>query len=292
MMKIAHFPWQDPTGRFSTFKLVVFVALFAPAAWVAWRWSVNDLGARPLMEMLHQAGLWAIRFLLLSLLISPARTILRMPRLMQLRRMVGMAAFFYALLHVSLFLVDQKFVLGKILHEVAFNFYITIGFTGFLALLVLAATSSNAAIRALGRLRWQKLHYAVYGIGLLAAIHFLLQSKLDITEAALMAGFFIWLMLFRALRARDLPLRNTLVLLALACTAAALTALAEAGWYAAKTGVMVERVLYANLDIRFGLRPAVWVLCVAVSIALAGLLRGEGKTPIRAPEGTRPRRSA
>ncbi len=278
MIRIAHFPWQDPSGRFSAFKLLVFLSLFIPALWVAGRWANHTLGARPLVEALHQMGLWAIRFLLLSLLISPARTLLRMPRLMQVRRMTGVAAFFYAFLHVLLYMADQRFIPGKILHEIAFNVYITIGFIGFLVLLALAATSSNAAIRALGRMRWQQLHYATYVIGLLAVVHFLLQSKLDITEAALMAGFLIWLMLFRVMRRYALPLHNLALLLALAGISAILTALAEAGWYAAKTGVMVQRVLIANLSIHAGLRPAVWVLCIAGLCAIVGALRARTKS--------------
>lgn len=251
-------PWRDRQGLVSPLKAAVLAGLFLPGLWLALQWSQDMLGGRPIMELIHGTGLWAVRILLFSLLITPARQMFRWPRLMLVRRMVGLGALAYAALHLVLYALDLKWDLARVASEILLRFYLTIGFVALLGLAVLGVTSTDGWVRRLGGRRWQALHRAAYGIGILALVHFALQSKIDVTEAMLMAGLFIWLMGYRLLAPKGAaPGMARLLLLAIG--AAVGTAALEAGWYAVGTGVPAGAVLAANLDFSFGLRPAVWV---------------------------------
>ncbi|MDJ0388208.1 protein-methionine-sulfoxide reductase heme-binding subunit MsrQ [Roseomonas sp. E05] len=262
-------PWQDRQGQFSPLKLAVLLGLTLPALWLAWLAFRGGLGPRPIMEAIHQAGLWAVRILLLSLLITPLRQVLRWPRAMLVRRMLGLGALAYALLHLTLYALDLGWDLAKVASEIVLRFYLTIGFVALLGLLALGVTSTDGWVRRLGGPRWQRLHRIVYGIGVLALVHFALQSKIDVTEAMLMAGLFLWLMGYRAVAPKG-GAPGLLRLAGLAVAAALGTALLEAGWYAVGTGIPPWPVLAANLDVSFGLRPALWV---GIAGAAAVLLR-------------------
>lgn len=267
-------PWRDRQGRFSALKTIVLAGLFLPGLWLAARAGQGALGGRPIMEAIHTTGLWAVRILLISLLVTPLRQLLRWPRAMLVRRMLGLGALAYALLHLLLYALDLQWNLPRIASEILLRIYLTIGFLALLGLAVLGVTSTDGWVRRLGGRRWQALHRAVYGIAVLALVHFALQSKIDVTEAMLMSGLFLWLMGYRLMtpgpepaRPRDAsrsgasrpgaPGPGRLLLLALA--AALATALLEAGWYAVASGVPPGPVLLANLDLAFGPRPAVWV---------------------------------
>lgn len=251
-------PWQDRQGRLSPLKLGTLLLLFVPALWLGWQAAYGQLGARPITEAIHNAGLWAVRILLLSLLVTPLRQMLRWPRLLLVRRMVGLGALAYAALHLLLYALDLKWDLAKVVSEIALRFYLTIGFVALLGLVALGITSTDGWVRRLGGRRWQGLHRTVYGIAALSLFHFALQSKIDVTEAVLMAGLFLWLMGYRLLAPKG-SAPEIGRLLALAAGAALGTALLEAGWYAATTGVPPSAILQANLDVSFGLRPALWV---------------------------------
>lgn len=251
-------PWRDRQGRFSALKLGTLLLLCLPAALLAWWAAQGELGGRPVMEAIHWTGLWAVRILLLSLLVTPLRQMLRWPNAMQLRRMIGVAALAYALLHLVLYALDLKWDLGKVASEIVLRIYLTIGFVALLGLVALGVTSTDGWVKRLGGRRWQALHRLAYGIGVLALVHFALQSKIDVTEAILMAGLFLWLMGYRLLAPKgSAPSLGRLALLAVA--AALGTALLEAAWYGVATGVPPLPVLMANLDVEFGLRPAMWV---------------------------------
>jgi methionine sulfoxide reductase heme-binding subunit len=270
-------PWLDRKGRLSPLKLVVFVALFVPGLWTAVDFALGNLGARPLTEVIHAVGLWMIRFLFLSLLITPARELLRWPRLILVRRMVGVAAFAYGLAHIGGYVADQMFDLAKVATEIALRIYLTIGFVALLMLAALAATSTDGMIRRLGSERWRRLHRLSYVIGILGLIHFFIQSKLDVTEPTIMAGFFVWLMGYRAIapvwRGRAMPVWTTG---ALAVAAGLVTALGEAAYFWAVNGVDPTRVLAANLVFGLGLRPAWIVFLTAAALTAATALRTSG----------------
>src|SRR6267154_4466556 len=191
------YPWQDYSGRLSPLKLAVFVALFLPGLWTAIAFGMGWLQPRPFTEAIHQVGLWMLRFLFIALAITPLRQILQWPRLILVRRMIGVAAFAYGLAHINLYLADLKFDLAKAATEIALRFYLAIGFTALLGLAALAATSTDAMVRRLGGFRWSRLHQIVYALGILATLHYFMQSKLEVYEPTVMAGLFAWMMFYR-----------------------------------------------------------------------------------------------
>jgi methionine sulfoxide reductase heme-binding subunit len=261
-------PWTTRTGAFSPLKAACFAYTLVPLSWLAVQAANGWLGSKPLTEAIHQSGDWAVRFLLISLAVTPLRHIGNWPSLIQLRRMLGLSALFYTLLHVVLYIALEAFDLGKVAREIVLRTYLTIGFTALLGLIALGSTSTDGMIRRLGTVRWNRLHAMVYGIAVLALVHFAMQKKLDISEPALMAGVFIWLMGFRLLRRRGLA-TGLLPLMALAIISWLLTVCVEAGWYAVMTGVNAQRILLANLDFEYVIRPAWWVL--VAGLAMAGL---------------------
>ena len=270
------YPWKDYGGHASPLKLTVFVALFVPALWVAVAFAFGWLGARPLNEAIHQLGLWAIRLIFVALAITPLRHLLQWSRLLAVRRMVGVAAFAYAVGHLGLYAVDQAFDLAKIATEIAVRIYLTIGFVAVLGLSALAATSTDGMIRRMGARRWQRLHRLVYVIALLAVVHYCMQSKLDLWEPMIMAGILAWLLGYRLL-ARPVGARTRLSTVGagvLGVAVALLTGLGEAAYFWIAYGADPMRVIAANGSLALGVRPAVVVLGLVVLVTAAGALRG------------------
>jgi len=165
-------------------KPLVFVVCLLPAVLV-----VTDafeitgrLGANPVEEILDRFGNWALRFIMITLAVTPLRRISGWNQLLQFRRMLGLFTFFYALMHFLTWLIlDQGMRLSAIAEDLVERPFITIGFTALVLLTALAATSTNGMRRRLGR-RWQLLHNAVYLIGALGVWHFWWQVKQDIAE--------------------------------------------------------------------------------------------------------------
>ena len=274
-------PWTDRSGKFSPLKTAVLVGACLPALWLVWQAlsgalaaaaPLGPLGARPITEAIHQTGDWAIRFLMMSLAVTPLRRIANWPKLILVRRMLGVTALFYALTHLTLYTIDLKLDLLRVVSEIASRFYLTIGFVALLGLVALGSTSTDAAIKRLGK-RWNRLHKIVYVIGLLAAFHFFIQSKADVYEPTLMAGFFLLLMFYRLAHWRGFSLASPFVLVAIAVLAALGTAAIEYAWYGIATGVPPGRVLAANLQFSFSIRPAWWVLATGLGMTLLALAR-------------------
>ncbi len=265
-------PWNDRAGKFSPLKAVVFLALFVPAIWIALSWEARLLGPRPVTQAIHQTGDWAIRILLISLAVTPLRRIADWPKLIVVRRMIGVAALCYALAHFCLYVVDQNFALTRVASEIVLRIYLTIGFIALIGLVCLGVTSTDAAIKKLGH-NWNRLHKLVYGIGILAALHFFMQTKADVYQATLMSGLFVLLMAYRLAHWRGFSLTSPVVLLAVAVVSALATAGLEYAWYGLATGIPPSRVLAANLQFAFSVRPAWWVLAVGIGVAAIPLLR-------------------
>lgn len=269
------YPWIDYGGRFSWLRLCIFVSLFIPGAWIALAYDLDRLGAQPILEAERQIGLWTIRLLFASLAITPFRAILRWPRLIEVRRMIGVGVFAYAAAHFMLYIVDQAFDLAKVVSEIVLRFYLTIGFIGVLGASVLAATSTDSAVRRLGGRRWRRLHQTIYLIATLAVVHFFIQSKLEVWEPTIMVGLFIWLMGYRIL-AWAIPRREGLLvwktgLLSLA--AAILTAVGEAAYFWVSKNVSPLRVLEFNFSLATGIRPACVVMFLGLAVVAAGAVR-------------------
>ena len=147
--------------------------------------NTEGFGARPLNNVIHRTGYWALIFLMTSLAMTPLRRIARFNLLVDVRRMIGVGAFVYAATHISLYVADQMFDLWKVASEIALRLYLTIGFTALLGLTALAVTSTDGMVRRLGGKRWQRLHNVIYVIGLLALIHYFQQTKADVCGADL-----------------------------------------------------------------------------------------------------------
>ncbi|WP_235907897.1 protein-methionine-sulfoxide reductase heme-binding subunit MsrQ [Siccirubricoccus phaeus] len=265
------FPWRDRAGRFSWLKAATFALLLAPGAWVAWLAAADGLGPEPWKDGLREIGLWAIRLLLLTLAVTPFARLLAWPRLATLRRMIGLGALGYALLHLAMYAANENFRLLHIAGEIALRFYLTIGFVALLAMAALGWTSTDGWVRALGR-RWKRLHLLIWPIAALGVFHFFLQSpKSGLWEAVLAAGLLLWLAFWRLLPAGWRA--NPLALLALAPAAALGAALVEYAWYALGTNLPAAMILAANLDVGFELRPAVWAGLVALAVPAVACLR-------------------
>jgi len=175
-------------------KPILLILGLLPLAALFWL----DLGANPVETLTHHTGVWGLRFLLLTLTITPLRRLSGWNWLLRYRRMLGLFAFFYALLHFAIYLVfDQFFDPTAIARDVLKRPYITVGFLAFVLLLPLAATSTNAMIRRLGARRWQRLHRLVYAIGLLVILHYLWLVKADLSRPLAYAAVLVLLLGYR-----------------------------------------------------------------------------------------------
>ncbi|MCK2055225.1 protein-methionine-sulfoxide reductase heme-binding subunit MsrQ [Methylobacterium sp. 37f] len=272
-------PWRDRAGRVSGLKLATFLFALVPGLWLAGAYAADALGAKPITALLHGTGEWAVRFLMLSLAVTPLRRVANLPKLILVRRMLGLTVMAYGLIHLMLYVVDQNFVLTKVVTEILTRIYLTIGFVALLGLVVLGVTSTDGMIRRLGK-AWPRLHRMVYAIAVLGLIHYYLQAKIDISDPVFWTGAFLLLMGHRAMQRLRWP-TNPLTLLGLAVAAALLTALLEAAWYGAASGIPASLVLAANLDVPDTIRPAWWVLalglCVPVVNAVRVGLGGKGR---------------
>ena len=178
-------------------KPVLFVAFLLPLGWLAWRGLQGGLGANPVETIIHETGIWTLRLLLLTLLVTPLRRITGWNELVRLRRLVGLFSFFYATLHLAAYVwLDQGLVLKWMVEDIIERPYITLGFGVYLMLLPLAATSSKAMMRRLGR-RWKQLHRLVYLCAFGGVLHFLWQIKADAREPLVYLLILCLLMLAR-----------------------------------------------------------------------------------------------
>ncbi len=187
------------------YKPLVFAACVVPLAWFAcgvFGWFGASLGADPVKELEHECGKTALNLLLLTLVVTPVRELSAQPQLLRLRRMLGLFAFFYVLLHFTIYVVlDLELNFATLGADIAKRPYITIGFTALLLLIPLALTSTNGMMRRLGR-RWQSLHRLIYVVAVLGVWHFYWQVKRDVREPLLYAGMLAVLLGYRVVRVR------------------------------------------------------------------------------------------
>ena len=159
----------------------VFAACLTPLGLLVWAAFTGGLTANPIEDITHRTGDWTLRFLLAALAVTPLRKLLGWSALASCRRMVGLFAFFYAVLHLSTYLVlDFFFAFDLILDDIVERRYVTAGFTGFVLLVPLALTSTKGMIRRLGGQRWRRLHRLVYLAAVAGVVHYLWLVKLDI----------------------------------------------------------------------------------------------------------------
>jgi methionine sulfoxide reductase heme-binding subunit len=161
-------------------KGLVFVACLGPLAWLTYAAFMDALGANPIAEITNETGVWTLRFVAITLLITPIRKVTKWNVLIKYRRMFGLFAFFYGCLHFTTYIwLDQFFDWGGIVKDVAKRPFITVGFTAFVLMIPLALTSTAGWIRRLGGKRWNRLHRLIYVTAVLGVIHYLWLVKAD-----------------------------------------------------------------------------------------------------------------
>ena len=159
---------------------MIFLLCLGPLASLGWRAYQHTLGANPIERITHSTGDWTLRFLLITLSVTPLRRLLKQPWLIRFRRMFGLFAFFYVSLHFLTYIwLDKFFDLHEMLADVLKRPFITVGFAAFLLLIPLALTSTTGWIRRLGGKRWQALHRLIYASAILGVIHYLWLVKAD-----------------------------------------------------------------------------------------------------------------
>ena len=169
-------------------KPLVFVACLIPALLLVRDAFTGGLGVNPIEDITHRTGDWALRFLLVTLAVTPVRRLAGWHGLIRFRRMVGLFAFFYAVLHFSTYLVfDHFFDILLIIDDVAERKYVTAGFVAFVLMIPLAVTSTQGWIRRMGK-RWTALHRLVYASAAAGVVHFLWLVKIDIGEPLIYAA--------------------------------------------------------------------------------------------------------
>jgi len=178
-------------------KPLVFIICLVPLATLVWDGFHDALGANPIEKITHRTGDWSLRFLLITLSVTPLRKIFGWKQLIRLRRMLGLFAFFYVCIHFSIWIVfDHFFDPDEITKDILKRPYITVGFTGFLLLIPLAVTSTNNMMKRLGK-NWKKLHQLVYVIAVLGILHYLWLVKADVLQPVIHACILLILLSIR-----------------------------------------------------------------------------------------------
>ena len=266
--------WRDKRGRLSPLRIGTLALLLFPLAKALYDADAIVHGARPLNDLIHRAGFWALVFLGVTLAVTPFRRIARYGNLIDVRRMLGVGAFCYIATHLTLFTADQGFDLGKVAHEISHRWYLIVGGTAWLGLATLAATSTDAMQRRLGGLRWRRLHQLVYGIALLALIHYFQQTKADVTVPAFAASLFGWLIAYRLLAWwQETSELSTLSLLALTIAVSIITFIGEAIGIGIAFHVSPLLVLGMIFDLDAGIRPGWEVLAAGLAVVALDFVR-------------------
>ena len=277
--------WRDRRGRISALRIATLLFLLLPLAKAAIEAGDIVHGARPLNEMIHRAGFWALVFLGVTLAVTPFRRIFRYGNLIDVRRMLGVGTFCYIAAHLALFFADQSYDVGKFIHEITHRVYLIIGAIAWLGLATLAATSTDGMVRRLGGLRWRRLHQAIYAIALLALIHYFQQTKADVTVPTFAAGLFLWLIAYRVLAWwQDGSELSTLSLFGVAIGVLVATSLGEAIGIAIAFHVSPVRVLGTIFDFDAGIRPGWQVLAAGLAVTVVDAVMSRWKQrPARTP---------
>jgi methionine sulfoxide reductase heme-binding subunit len=275
--------WLDRRGQLSPLRIGTLVVLMLPAAKAGYDAGAILHGARPLNDLIHRAGFWALVFLGVTLAVTPLRRIARYGNLIDVRRMLGVGTFCYIAAHLTLFVADQKFDFGKAVYEISHRWYLIIGGTAWLGLAVLAATSTDGMVRRLGGLRWRRLHQIIYAVVLLALIHYFQQTKADVTVPTFAASLVGWLIAYRLLAWwQGAGALSTLSLVAMTVVVSLLTFAGEAIGIAIAFHVSPMRVLSVAFDFGAGIRPGWEVLAAGLAAAALDFVRARWNNKIAA----------
>jgi len=267
--------WCDRRGRISPLRLGALALLLFPLAKALVDAQTILHGARPINDLIHRAGFWALVFLGVTLAVTPFRRVLHYGSLIDVRRMLGVGCFCYIATHLTLFVADQMFDLGKVVHEITHRWYLIVGGTAWLGLATLAATSTDTMVKRLGGMRWRRLHQIVYVIAFLALIHYFQQTKADVTVPVFAASLFLWLFAYRLVaRWQGRGELSTLALLALAIAVSLVTFAGEAIGIGIAFHVSPMRVLDVAFDFSAGIRPGWQVLAAGLAVVVIDAVSG------------------
>jgi sulfoxide reductase heme-binding subunit YedZ len=180
-------------------KVPVFLLGLAPLGLLVWRGLHHGLGANPIEFITHATGDWTIRFVVITLCITPTRKLLGLPQLIRFRRMLGLFAFFYGCLHFTTYIwLDKFFNVAEMIKDVEKRRFITVGFTGFVLLIPLAVTSTTGWIRRLGGRRWRMLHRLIYVTAIAGVVHYYWLVKSDVRKPLQYGAMVALLLAYRA----------------------------------------------------------------------------------------------
>ncbi len=180
-------------------KVVVFLLCLSPLLMLGWLGYNQDLGANPIEKITHETGTWTLRFLAITLAVTPVRKILNQPLLIRYRRMLGLFAFFYACLHLTTYLwLDKFFDVADIVKDIAKRPFITVGMLGLVLMIPLAITSTAGWIRRMGGKRWQQMHRLVYISAAAGVVHYYWLVKSDVRRPVMYGTILGLLLLYRA----------------------------------------------------------------------------------------------
>jgi sulfoxide reductase heme-binding subunit YedZ len=265
-------PWQDRNRRFSWLKASAFALMLLPAIRFAYQFYTGEYGMLPIAlgGLTYWSGVWATVILLMALAITPALTILRWPALVDVRRMIGVTALVYTVAHIIIYFALRFWNWPLIANEMVTRLTLIVATVSTIGLIVLAATSLDAAIRYMGARNWQRLHNTNYVISGLAILHVVL-ARGTYGEQYMLTGVFFWLMAWRVL-AHYRQGADARALAMLAVASCVLTALLEAGYLWGRRGyeplgTLGNNFTLATLDI--GVPPAWQVLAFGLAFALA-----------------------
>ncbi|MCB1331623.1 MAG: ferric reductase-like transmembrane domain-containing protein [Maritimibacter sp.] len=250
-------PWMDARGRLSPFKAASFAALCAPAVWMAVRFSSGTWDfISPYIPLIYHSGLWTTYLLLLSLLVTPLRRITGWGPLLQIRRMIGVAAFLYGVLHLIAWFGLRAWSAQTLTAEALSRPTIWVATLGFVVLFALTATSTDGAVRRMGPERWRRLHRLVYPAAFLGVLHFLMSPGSLQGKPFLMAGALVWLLGWRVLDRRGAG-RAPRALFALGLAASAVTFFLQPVWLA--TFQALRQIQSPGAAMADNFDPQVWI---------------------------------
>jgi sulfoxide reductase heme-binding subunit YedZ len=263
-------PWQDRNRRFSWLKASTFALMLYPALRSAYLVGIGDYGvpAVALGGLTYWSGVWATAFLLMTLAVTPAASIFRWPAVIDVRRMIGVTALVYTIAHVIIYFVFRHWDFAFIANDMA-RLTLILATLSTIGLIVLGATSIDAAVRRMGAKNWQRLHSANYAISGLAILHVVL-ARGTYTEQYMLTGVFFWLMVWRVLSRYGLG-ANIKALAMLAVASCLFAAFLEAGFMWGRRGFDVLGTLGYNLTLSIlevGYPPAWQVLAFGLLAAL------------------------
>lgn len=273
-------PWSERGGRFSKLKAAILALVVAPGVYLAIQLFRGELQPLPETAIVRETGLWAIRFLMLTLAVTPLRKILSWPKLISVRRMLGLATLAYSSLHMFAWIADLAYDWGVVGSEIVLRLYLTVGTIALVIMIPLGITSTDAMVRRLGGQKWRRLHQLVYIVGVLAILHFyLLLEKLTTPEAQVLVGLFVWMMGWRLLEAWRGKI-TPLLAAGLAVASGLATMEIEILYYELFTTLDATRWIWAaNWTLDGGLRAG-WIV-MATGFVLAGISwwRGRSSSP-------------